>query len=124
MIKKLIVLSNHPPINWEEKMKEGWDVIEYIPHPQISPEMTRQEVSKLAKDYSLKLLSYTQGNVDVYFTIQGEYLFTLLTTLYLLEMGIEISQIIYPTTERVSKEEVLPDGTIKKTQYFKFVQWR
>jgi hypothetical protein len=31
---------------------------------------------------------------------------------------------VVPTTERVSVKETLPDGTVKKTQVFRFVRWR
>ena len=31
---------------------------------------------------------------------------------------------VQSTTERKSREEILPDGTVKKTQVFKHVQWR
>lgn len=123
-MKRLVVLSNHPPTNWSEEMKKGWDEIIYIPHPHIPPDMSREELEKLAQVYVEELFSYNDSCLDTYFTIQGEYLFTLLVTLGLLERGVELDKFIYPTTQRVSKEELQSDGSIKKVQFFKFVQWR
>ena len=44
MMKKLLVISNHPVEKWSDEQKEGWDVIEYIPFPNIPATMEKDSV--------------------------------------------------------------------------------
>ena len=34
-MKKLLVISSCHPDNWEEEQKRGWDIVEYIPFPDV-----------------------------------------------------------------------------------------
>ena len=117
--KILCVVSNHPPDTWTDEQKQGWDDFIYVPFPEILPQFTREEVEETAEMFANAIFSNL-----FYYCIQGEYLFTFLLSLKLVQKGISPDRFVYPVSERKEKEEVLPDGTVKKTQYFKFIKWR
>jgi len=140
-MKKLLVISNHPVEKWSDEQKEGWDIIEYIPFPNVSPQLGRQAAKDAAislldtirarieniegvslyrfreydGDYNLAMWWETVEHVpsDWKLSIQGE--FSLCNELFQ-RVG---EHCVFPTTERVVEEK---DGV--KTSTFKFVRWR
>ena len=112
-IEKLLVISNHPPDKWSDDQKQGWDVIDYIPFPNITASLSKDAVIDLADDLICQI---AQDFPEHTVTIQGEYSLTCSVISRLSNAGREP---IFPTTERVVEEK---DGV--KTSTFKFVQWR
>lgn len=120
-MKILVNLSNHPSESWDEKQKEGWDKIVDIPFPDVDPHL--EDVGDLVLEYFKKIREIQiQNNRDstVYVHLAGEYsfcyeLFRRLKDFYLFAV---------PTSERIVKETVLPDGRTEKTIIFQFVKWR
>jgi len=112
-MNKLLVISNHPVNKWSDKQKEGWDVIEYIPFPNIPATMSKNDVLDLADGLVSQIIrDYQEHTVS----IQGEFSLTCSVVCRLANAG---RKIVFPTTERVVEEK---DGV--KTSTFKFVRWR
>lgn len=125
-MKRLLVISNHDPKNWENSQKEGWDDIEYLPFPNVSPEKSTEEIiSEIVTPICGKIGNFyakcDEEESEGYVTLQGEstvcyYVFKVLAG--------EPVNFVFPTTERQSIEEKLPDGSVRKINVFKFVRWR
>lgn len=123
-MKKLLVISNHNPNNWRAEQKNGWDKIEFVEFPNVSPtatvsEMIENEVTAICKRIG-EFYSSCNDNIEGYVCLQGE--FTVCFYVWqTLKNEIENDEIrfIFPTTERVVVEE----GD-KKISIFKFVRWR
>ena len=112
-MKKLLVISNHPVAKWDDSPKMGWDVIDYIPFPNIPAAMPKEKVIDLADDlFSNIVREYPEHTV----TIQGEFS---LTCAVVSRLSLSGREVIFPTTERVTVEK---DGN--KISTFTFVQWR
>ena len=137
---KLLVISNHPPVNWSENQKRGWEEIVYIPFPNVSPNATREEIRKLADKICKEIETITGGyfadtHDDGYIfyspvfyggeewkiCIQGEY--SLCAEIFS-RFGNCPDRLVFPTTERIVEEIVKENGTIEKKAIFKFVRWR
>lgn len=123
MKKILVVVSNHNPNQWAVEQKEGWDDIVYFQFPNIPASATRDDVKKLVTEYIEKIEKALHNKQDVYFCIQGEYLFTILLINKLLD-HFSIDKFIFPTTERCVVEIQKEDGSVEKISRFKFVRWR
>lgn len=127
MKKVLVVVSNHPPERWAPEQKASWDEIIYIPHPEVDPRLSKDEVYSLVEDVYYKIrktVAPLATEADIYFNVQGEYAFTFLLLHLLYSEGVDVNKFVWPTTERVTEEKIQPDGTVVKTQVFKFVRWR
>jgi len=137
---KLLVISNHPPANWPEEQRRGWDEIVYIPFPNVPPEMSREGVKELANQICQQIESVTggyfadahddgyifyspvfYGGEDWRICIQGE--FTLCAEV-MSRFGNCPDRLVFPTTERVVEEVKKEDGSVEKRAIFKFVRWR
>jgi len=112
-MKKLLVISNHPVDKWSDEQKAGWDVIDYIPFPNISPTMSKNDVIDIADDLVERI---SQEFPEHTVTIQGEFSLTCAVVSRLSNSGKEP---VFPTTERKVVEK---DGM--KTSIFEFVKWR
>ena len=118
---KLIYIGNHPAAGWSKEQKDEWDAIVSIPFPLVPAEASRVEVRDMAVSL-LKTLLAEHGYIPrlmktIKLCIQGES--TLVAELIVLLGG--ISDMVFPTTERVSQED---PKTGVKTSIFKFVRWR
>ena len=137
---KLLVISNHPPANWPEEQRKGWDEIVYIPFPNVPPEMSREEVRLLADQICKEIEKITggyfadthddgytfhspvfYGGEDWRICIQGE--FTLCAEIFS-RFGNCPNLLTFPTTERIVEEVKKEDGSVEKRAVFKFVRWR
>jgi len=126
--KKILVnCSNHPSSKWTDEQKEGWDVIVDIPFPNVSPYWDTLDRAYLdtLDDLRKKIIiafedvRKTGEDVEEYLMLQGEF-----SLCYFLFREITGVRFVVPTTERISTEETLPDGSLRKTQVFRFVRWR
>jgi len=130
-MKILVNCSNHPSTKWSEEQRKGWDKIVDVPFPNVDPKWDTKDKPFLETVNRLKeeiLTAFedarpTGTDAEEYLMLQGEFsicytLFTERTTTF---RGIRF---VVPTTERVTQEEMLPDGTVRKTQVFQFVRWR
>ena len=102
----------------EAALKEfSVDRIEEIRSPfNIDPHSSLEEVKKLAVEFAAKV---PEGTTVA--AVAGELTFTMSLTKLLKELGIKV---VTATTERVSKERVLVDGTVEKTNVFRHVAFR
>lgn len=80
-----INLSNHPSLDWDEtqlKAAEEFGRIEDIPFPNISPDVTENQIENLAKEYRDKILEKALDN-EVTVHVMGEmtFCFTLISML-------------------------------------------
>ena len=128
-----INLSNHASLKWAQEQvgaaealdQSGLGIID-IPFPNIDPRHSTLEVEEIVDRYYQEITSLAGPYLDefpggeVFLHLMGE-----LTFCYLLIRKIAgFCNIIVSTTERTSIEEVLPDGSTRKTQIFQFVQFR
>lgn len=118
-LKSLLVISNHNPDKWSEEQRAGWDTIDYIPFPNLSPEMSIDDLDWTDKMFGLvtDIRRWMNRHIRAYINIQGEYAMTVMVTQIIhKEYGWVFT---YPTTDRMVEEK---DGV--KTSKFKFVRWR
>src|SRR5690606_17331938 len=98
-MKKLLVISNHPVDKWSDEQKAGWDVIDYIPFPNVPASMSKDTVIDLADDLFCRI---KKNYPDHTVTIQGEFSLTCAVVARLSNSGREP---IFPTTERIVEEK-------------------
>ena len=114
---ELLVISNHPPEKWSEEQKKGWDIIDFIPFPNVPPDYSFDEVTEMCLHVLLNAEKWLDNHKDGKISIQGEFT---LTSILLHEINMYYGWIFtFPTTERIMEEK---DGI--KTSTFKFVRWR
>ena len=117
MSKSLLVISNHNPDKWAEEQKAGWDTIDYIPFPNVSPGILFQEVTEMSVPILEKIGEWRNKHDGGKISIQGE--FTLVSVLMSAIQRHDGWVFTFPTTERIVGEK---DG--RKISVFKFVRWR
>jgi len=121
MRMELLVISNHPPEKWADDQKAGWDVINYIPFPDVPAAESLEEVVDLALPIIDQIRDWREGHPDGRVSIQGEFTLTAyLVTAVEKAYGWVFS---FPTTERRVVEEVKDRETVRKA-VFCFVRWR
>jgi hypothetical protein len=130
-IKILVNCSNHPNSQWSEEQKAGWDKIVDVPFPQVNPhwDTNDKDFLKILDELRIAIHNAFENarpagvDADEYLMLQGEFsvCYSLFKERLTTFRGVKF---VIPTTERVTHEEVLPDGTVKKIQNFKFVRWR
>jgi hypothetical protein len=131
MKKVLVNCSNHSSVLWSEAQRGGWDIIVDVPFPDVKPHWDTLDpgyldtLADLRKAIIMAFEDARQAGEDAeeYLMLQGE--FSVCYSLFK-ERDVTFPRVrfVVPTTERVSVEETLPDGTTKKTQVFRFVRWR
>jgi len=131
--KKILVnCSNHPSVRWSEEQRAGWDVIVDVPFPDVKPHwdtLDKGYLDTLANLRGAILTAFENarqtGDAEEYLMLQGEFsvCYSLFKERYTTFSGVRF---VVPTTVRLSviPEETLPDGTVRKTQVFRFVRWR
>lgn len=124
-MKKLLVISNHPPEKWEDEQKKEWDEIEFIPFPEVDPQASRDEVFEMARIFFLNVVKpYLDSDKDLFVCLQGEFTFFFEFCLCLSKYPAYAKKFVFPTTRRVVEEQRNSDGSISKVYKFKFVRWR
>lgn len=118
--KVFINFSNHPSTNWSreqiaEALKYG-EIID-IPFPDVDPRMGSEEVSLLACKYAEKIMEYNPSAV----MCQGEMTLSFRVVELLKSKGILV---LAACSARELSCETLTDGSVVKTQKFRFVRFR
>ncbi|MBO6206365.1 MAG: hypothetical protein J6O73_05440 [Lachnospiraceae bacterium] len=109
-----INLSNHPSSQWGEAQRQ--DALRYgeivdIPYPQIPVKIANEEIDSLVNNYYDLIVQYDEPTV----MLQGEPVFAFRLTNRLKTVGIKV---LASCTERVSEEEKLEDGSVRKISQF------
>ena len=117
----LINLTNHPSANWNEEQREEavrrWDSIEDAPFPAVGPEWDNGKMIQCAQAI---VDDVAQKKPDAVLC-QGEMSMTFLLVAMLQKKGIPVYA---ATSERRAKEELQPDGSIRKSVVFSFAMFR
>ena len=119
-VKLCVNFSNHPSDNWsKEQISEALKYGEIIdmPFPDVDPELDSDEISRLACEYTEKILEYDPAAV----MCQGEMTLCFKVVETLKSKGILV--LAACSTREVSCD-TLPDGSVLKTQKFRFVRFR
>ena len=99
-----------------EQAKKLGEVTE-VAFPNVSPYATSNEVEKIGDELISQISPETGDTIQV----AGEPCLTCYVVTKLKESG---HKVVTSTTERVSHEEVLADGSVRKTNVFRFIQFR
>lgn len=120
MRKIFINHTNHPSARWSSEQisaaRAYGDIVD-VPFPVISPNATAEDVSELVQNNLKKLLELEPVAV----LCQGEYSYTFAMVESLKNLGVKV---LAATTERVTAEEILADGSTRHVSTFRFVQFR
>ena len=119
-MKNFINHTNHPSNRWSAEQIAAAEVFGEIldlPFPAVNPHATSEEVRELVALNLQKILELEPAAV----LCQGEFNYTFEMTARLKSFGIKV---LAATTERVSTEEIQPDGSTRLTSTFRFVRFR
>lgn len=111
--------SNHPSKEWGEKQLQAamqYGPILDIPFPSISPELTEEEMDRLAARQAQLILSYGSPTVMV----QGEAVFSFRLVTILKSRGLTV---LAACSNREATVCTLADGTAVKESAFRFVRF-
>ena len=118
----LLLVSNHPPERWGEEQKEEWNVIDYIPFPNVPPQASFRDVIELSIPLFKKMKEWKSNHIHGKFSIQGEFT---LTSILISDCNKKYGwYLTFPTTERKIIEKTNKDGSSTKSTIFKFERWR
>ena len=122
--------TNHPSASWGEKQtneaKKYGEIVD-MPFPNISPQMTVQELTKLAKTESDKVVAAVESEKDSAVLCQGESVFNYMLVNSLLskklgahrwQNGLRYLKVLSAVSERKVVEIVDGDVTQKKSEFF------
>jgi hypothetical protein len=120
-MKVLFNISNHPSKTWMDEQKKGWDIIFDVPFPEVFPDSNLNELVQAVLDevYAKTCEAAIPSEAVVCVMIKGDY--GLAFKLYEAMKG--YYKIVHPVSVKNSKDEVQPDGSVKKTIIYKFVKW-
>lgn len=116
----LINLSNHPCVQWSDAQRAAaaaYGKIVDIPFPTVDAEADEQQIAAIATKYAEKLTAMNPHAV----LCQGEMTLTFALVCLLQRSGIPV---LAATSKRITKEQILSDGTVEKISYFRFCRFR
>ena len=120
MKKIFINHTNHPSARWSQEQlsaaKIYGEIID-IPFPLINATSTTDEISELVKTNLEKILALEPAIV----LCQGEFNYTFAMVEGLKNVGVKV---VAATSERITVEEILTDGSTRQVSTFRFVQFR
>ena len=120
-MKKIFVNhTNHPSARWNSEqtaVAKIYGEIVDVPFPAVSPHASSEEIRELVQSNAEKILELEPAAV----LCQGEFNYTFAMVERLKNFGVTV---VAATSERVSHEEILPDGTTRQVSTFNFVQFR
>ena len=120
-MKKIFVNhTNHPSAHWGREQTvaaQTFGEIVDVPFPAVSPQSTSEEIREFVQSNAEKILATKPAVV----LCQGEFNYTFAMVERLKNFGVTV---VAATTERVSHEEILPDGTTQRVATFNFVRFR
>lgn len=121
-----INLSNHPSEGWgneqiEEAQKYG-DIVD-VAFPQIAVSADSSDIDDLANEKYAEICNILKGHQDESnaIMVEGEFVFTYRMVTILKSAGMHV---VVAVTQRISSEELQPDGEIKKYSRFRFEGFR
>lgn len=118
-------VSNHPSIRWSDDQRNAAlkiaDTIVDVPFPNVPADETR--VTGIAHGIIDSVYSVIKGRQpkDTTVMVAGELSVSFYAIQSLLNRGFKV---VVACSDRVSEEQVQPDGSTKKVAVFKFVQFR
>ena len=122
--------TNHPSASWGEKQTneaKKYGEIRDVLFPNISPQMTVQELTELVKTESKKIVSVVESEKDSAVLCQGESVFTYMLVNSLLgrklgahrwQSGLRNLKVLSAVSERKVVEIVDGDVTQKKSEFY------
>ncbi len=117
----LVNITNHNSEQWSEEQlsaaHEAYGDIVDIPFPHIPADDPADAVLASALGYAERIASLSPSAV----LCEGEFCFTFALVCALLKKGIPV---VAATSERLTTETVLPDGSTKKSSIFNFIAFR
>lgn len=120
MRKIFINHTNHPSTRWSSEQisaARAYGEILDVPFPAVSPSANPEDVSELVQNNLKKFLELEPVAV----LCQGEYSYTFAMVESLKNFGVKV---LAATTERITTEEILADGSTRHVSTFRFVQFR
>lgn len=112
--------TNHASSNWSDEQRsaaETFGEIVDVPFPEIPPQADESAVAELAAENLREILKLQPAAV----LCQGEFNYTFALVSALRQKNIPV---LAATSERVTTETTLPDGSSKKSSVFRFVRFR
>ena len=119
-MKNFINHTNHPSNRWSAEQIAAAEVFGEIldlPFPAVNPYATSEEIRELVELNLQKILELEPAAV----LCQGEFNYTFEMTARLKSFGVKV---LAATSERVSIEEIQPDGSTRQISNFRFVKFR
>ena len=120
-------VSNHSSANWSKPQIEAAfaiaksEQIVDVPFPQVPANADTTEVRGIAHGIIDKITPWFDSPSDATVMVAGETSVCFYLIRNLLSRGFKV---VVACSERVSEEQVQPDGSTKKVSVFKFVQFR
>ncbi len=120
MGRTFINLSNHASDKWSPEQREAAEKIgsiKDIAFPQMNPHDNADVWDQTVEEYLERILAI---DTDPVVMVQGEFVFAYRLVTALKQRGIRA---VAAETERVSEEEVQPDGSTVRRSVFRFVRF-
>ena len=120
MTKIFINHTNHPSKRWDAEQTAAartYGEIIDMPFPSVNPHSTAEEICELVEVQLKKILELEPVAV----LCQGEFNYTFALVERLKNSGVKV---MAATSERITDEEILSDGTTRQVSTFRFVQFR
>ena len=120
MTKIFINHTNHPSKRWDAEQTaaaQTYGEIIDMPFPSVNPLSTAEEICELVEVQLKKILELEPVAV----LCQGEFNYTFALVERLKNSGVKV---MAATSERITDEEILSDGTTRQVSTFRFVQFR
>lgn len=123
---KLINISNHANVNWEEKQKEDFEDIIDIPFPRVKADASEYEIINMVSilgDKVIKLIeNYNENTIAIYIAGEGSlvyYFTTYLNTIIRYFTNRKMIYLVFPSTER---DMIIINN--RRAYKFTFNKWR
>jgi hypothetical protein len=117
----LLNLTNHPVKNWGTDQLSAavsqWKEVSDFPFPAVNTSWDTEDIAQRAERIAEQILSCKPDAV----LCQGEMTLCFALIQRLQQHGIPVCAAV---SDRVVKEALLPDGTVKKEVSFRFVKFR
>ena len=115
-----INFSNHPTSNWSKEQLEAalaYGEVVDCAFPAVNSAWDEAMMRREIDAYTEKMLEMKPDAV----MCQGEFVLTFGVVRILMEHGIKC---LSACTDRVSEENIRPDGSVEKVSVFKFIKFR
>ena len=119
-MKNFVNHTNHPSSRWSSEQISAAQVygeIFDLPFPAVNPHASTDEIRALVAENLKKILELEPISV----LCQGEFNYTFEMVAQLKNLGVKV---MAATSERISREELQPDGSTKQISTFRFVRFR